>query len=215
MNCGTKLPDGAKFCYSCGTPTGSVAPLNTTTIKNIPVEHEKMLKCPNCGSSISRMDAVCAYCGAQIVEKSASSSVKEFVDRLYEIEKERENEQGSGLMKLLGVGAVMERGYGSKSFERKVSLISTFPIPNTVEEITEFIIMAANSIDVRWGKNTRQNRIFNKPGCTYYTDITLANTWINKLQQAYEKARISFPNDPMFRKIEGIYISKMKELKRL
>ena len=24
MNCGTKLPDGAKFCMNCGTPVGSV-----------------------------------------------------------------------------------------------------------------------------------------------------------------------------------------------
>ena len=216
MNCGQKLPDDANFCYKCGTPTGSANSSHIIPKSTIPVEHEKMLECPKCGSSISRMDAVCPYCGAQIINKAASSTVKEFAERLYEIEREKEVEPSTGLMKLFGMNSsAMEKGYGSKAFDRKISLISTFPIPNTVEEITEFVIMAANSIDVQFGKKTWSNRVYGKPGTTMYADVTLANTWINKLQQAYDKASIAFPNHPLYKRIEEIYVNKMKELKRL
>ena len=215
VECGTKLPDGAKFCFSCGTPvanTGTGEQDKKTNEKIIPVSQEKMFKCPNCSSSISRLDAVCPYCGAQVSDREASVSVKRFAEQLYEIEKEATEKKG--LSNLFGLGQIMEKGYGSKSFNRKISLISSFPIPNTIEEITEFVVLAANSIDVQWGKDTLQNRMYGKPGMTYYSDITLANTWINKLNQAYDKARISFPTDPRFRTIEKIYTDKMKELKR-
>lgn len=128
MNCGLKLPDGANFCYMCGTPTSNAAASRIMPKSTTPVEQEKMMECPKCGSSISRMDAICPYCGAQIINKVASSSVKEFADKLYEIERDRDNEQGTGLMKLFGMGALMEKGYGSKAFDRKISLISTFPM---------------------------------------------------------------------------------------
>ena len=171
-----------------------------------------MIKCPNCSSNISGLDAVCPYCGAPVSDREASVSVKKFAEQLYEIEKEATEKKG--LSNLFGLGQLMEKGYGSKAFNRKISLISAFPIPNTIEEITEFVVLAANSIDVQWGKDTLQNRMYGKPGMTYYSDITLANTWINKLNQAYDKARISFPTDPRFRTIEKIYNDKMKELKR-
>lgn len=216
MNCGVKLPDNAKFCYSCGTSVpvvNNIAKMSTHEDKKH-VRAEKMFACPNCGSNISRMDAICPYCGSKIVDREVAFSVKEFAEKMYEIEC-AENEKGNSILGVLGFQKAIERGYGSKTFDRKISLISTFPIPNTIEEITEFVIMAANSIDVQWGKDTFSNRMWAKPGTSYYTDITLANTWINKLQQAYEKAKIAFPHDPMFKRIEEIYSKKMKELRRL
>ena len=49
----------------------------------------------------------------------------------------------------------------------------------------------------------------------YYTEIKVATTWINKLEQAYNKASIVFPNDPVFSRIQTIYVNKMKELNRI
>lgn len=36
MNCGTKLPDGAKFCMNCGTKLGEVSPAVSSAEKKYP-----------------------------------------------------------------------------------------------------------------------------------------------------------------------------------
>ena len=36
MNCGTKLPDGAKFCMNCGTKLGEVSPTPSPAEKKYP-----------------------------------------------------------------------------------------------------------------------------------------------------------------------------------
>lgn len=211
IECGARLSDGAKFCAACGTPVSNMRASDNDS-SNIHILQEKVLKCPNCHSSISRMDAICPYCGAPISDREASTSIQRFAQQLFEIE--QDDFQKESKLDILGINKIMEQGYGSKAFNRKISLISSFPIPNTIEEITEFVILAANSIDVRWGKNTLQNRMFGGPGSSYYTNIKLANTWINKLNQAYDKAKISFRSDPMFGNIEKIYVEKMRELNR-
>ena len=207
--CGARLSDGAKFCANCGT---AVAVTHVSDNRTIRASEEKILKCPSCHSPISRVDAICPFCGAPISDREASASVQRFAQQLYEIEREDAEQKAS--FDPFGLKRLMEHGYGSKSFNRKISLISSFPIPNTIEEITEFVILSANSIDVRRGKNSFENKMYGNPGSTYYSEIKLANTWINKLNQAYDKAKISFRSDPMFPKIEKIYTEKMKELNR-
>ena len=207
--CGARLSDGAKFCANCGT---AVAVTHVSDNRTIRASEEKILKCPSCHSPISRVDAICPFCGAPISDREASASVQRFAQQLYEIEREDAEQKAS--FDPFGLKRLMEQGYGSKSFNRKISLISSFPIPNTIEEITEFVILSANSIDVRRGKNSFENKMYGNPGSTYYSEIKLANTWINKLNQAYDKAKISFRSDPMFPKIEKIYTEKMKELNR-
>lgn len=240
MNCGKKLPDEAQFCYQCGTPLGSVSPFGAKgNSSNNPslIQYETMLKCPNCGSSIGRLDAACPYCGSQIAKREASSTVRKFAEELSRIEAEavervekveKEETRPTGFWSSLTTSDSalddvvetwfeknIERAYGSKTFERKISLINAFPIPNTVEEITEFILLAIANIDVKYGKKSKKNTARGRPGTMYYTDIKLATTWVNKLEQAYSKAKLSFPNHPTFPKIRSIYENKMRELDRL
>lgn len=205
MNCGSRLIPNARFCARCGAPVpGAVAQIRGT---------EQLGKCPNCGATISRLDATCRYCGAQVINKEASYTVKQFAEELAKIEEEAYESEPKGI---LGAYAKsMTQVYGDKTFNRKISHISTFPIPNTVEEISEFVMLAIANINVEFGKKTLQNARMGRPGFTSYREVTLANTWISKLEQAYNKALISFPDDPMFQKIKGIYENKMRELKRL
>ncbi len=203
-NCGNQLTPGARFCAGCGTPvTGMVS-----------AQSEMMMKCPNCGSSISRLNATCSYCGAQIANKEASKTVKQFAEELAKIEAEApETKQARGLFS--SYAKTINRSYGDKTFDRKISLIKSFPIPNTVEEISEFVLLAVANIDVKYGKKSTFNSIYGNPGGAMYRDVTLATTWVNKLEQAYNKSQIAFPNDPIFPKIKSIYENKMRELNRL
>ena len=211
--CGAKLSAGAKFCANCGTAVViSHEQDNNMGNKIVHTSQGKILTCPRCYSAISRIDAVCPYCGAPISDREASTSVQRFAQLLFEIEKE-ESEKAP-VFDPFGLKAIMEQGHGGKALNRKISIISSFPIPNTMKEITEFVILSANSIDVRRGKNSFQNKLYGQPSSIVYSEVKLADAWINKLNQAYDKAKISFRSDPMFPKIEKIYKEKMKELNR-
>ncbi len=71
--CGTSLPDGAKFCSACGSPTGvDAAPASppkpaAPTIAPAGVQD---LKCPSCGAPIKpvfgEMVVSCDYCGGTV-----------------------------------------------------------------------------------------------------------------------------------------------------
>lgn len=224
MNCGQNLPDGAKFCGQCGTPLGHIQksePGNINRTESEKIIFETMLKCPNCGSSIGKLDAVCPYCGAQVMYREVASSVKRFSEELARIESEaaRNKANNYSLMDRLytsGYKNAMENAFGNKALERKISFINAFPIPNTVEEIAEFILLAAASIDVEFGTKSKKNTLKARRGFSYdYADVKLAKTWVNKMEQAYNKAQLSFPNHPTFLQIKKIYENKMKELNRL
>ena len=122
-NCGTKLNERAKYCFKCGQK-----------IQQSEIE-TGMVVCPNCGNKIEHHEAVCEYCGYRLVNKEASSSVKELANKLYEIDREGQLLKKGKLSDILNG----ERTKATDTTtERKITLIKNFPIPNTVEEITEF-----------------------------------------------------------------------------
>lgn len=76
--------------------------------------------------------------------------------------------------------------------EKKDELIRTFYIPNTKEDIHEFFILAMSNIKVG-GTNT--------------------NAWMVKLEQAYQKAKLSFGNAPEFQYLSQLYSKAEKQQK--
>lgn len=70
MNCGTKLPDGARFCFSCGAPcSANVSSGAPQTRKMMPDAGRTQLvaaKCTNCGAALQvnpdMKSAECPYC---------------------------------------------------------------------------------------------------------------------------------------------------------
>ena len=209
MECGTELPDGAKFCFLCGTPVGKLK----KDLPKMEVPHD-ILKCPNCSSNISSISIVCPFCGAEVASKEAPYSIKEFSRKMAELVEKEDVRKPTHQSKSLFEDRTYYSNYDEENLERKTSLIYSFPIPSSVEELTEFMIMASNSFDVKYGKNTFWNRHTAK-GAPAYDQIAMANAWISKMEQIYEKAKIQFPGDPMFKKIEEIYTKKMKEMGRL
>lgn len=226
INCGMQLHKNANFCSFCGMPINSKENNVREDLRRNETFYETMVQCPNCGSVISRLDATCRFCGAHIANKKASKTVKEFSEELMKIEESApevmdENAYGISLLSLYpkeyrrAFSKSMEKAMGNKTFEKKISLIQSFPIPNSVEEISEFILLAVASINVEYGKKSISNLLFGKQGAIYYAEVKLATSWINKMEQAYHKDEIAFPNDPAFQKIKEIYEKKMRELKRL
>ena len=215
-NCGTKLNEGARFCHGCGAAVGAVdpqpqvqTPQSAMPEKNRTERQQeyvgKILKCPNCGGVITETTAVCPECGMQITGKVALLSVQSFKEQLMTIENNRKN-------KTLGVFSLSADSVDMK----KLTLIRNFPIPNTIDDIIEFMLLAMANIDVKLSKKTAMNKYhdsFSSVESAYTIGRTISNAWVSKMEQCYKKAEITFPNEPAFQKIKRMYLEKMKELK--
>lgn len=79
VKCGAQLPDGAQFCFRCGTPVAGAAggaapsPAPTAPKPSGPVlaaAGVQELKCPSCGAPIhpafGEMIVTCDYCGGSV-----------------------------------------------------------------------------------------------------------------------------------------------------
>lgn len=166
-----------------------------------------VLKCPSCGAPISQTTAICPDCGHRITGQSAVSSVQRFSNQLMQLELRRKKD---GLGQVFGVSV-------NPADKQKLALIQSFAIPNTIDDIQEFIMLAIANIDVSLSKASLNNRYQSKMKSAE-TSLTIARTisdaWVSKLEQAYQKAKIAFPDDPAFAAIKQMVADKMKELKR-
>ena len=80
-------------------------------------------KCPHCGAEIPAFSDRCPACGSEVQGIKATSSVKELFDKINQLERSGEDKD------------VVKN--------KKITLISTFPVPNTREDLLEFLAQAA------------------------------------------------------------------------
>lgn len=214
--CGTKLDDRARFCKSCGGAinTNSQAPQkpkreqrlvgNSTERKT--VYEGNIHKCPKCGEVLESFLTVCPTCGHEIRDTKSSTSIREFALKLEAISAQKMSafEEKKSVMKMVfgkdfkGDNEAKEalRRFESQKDDEKASLIINFSVPNSKEDIMEFMILAASNIDVKQG-----------------IDDVVTRAWISKLDQVYQRAEITMSGEPDFVQIKEIYNRKKKELK--
>lgn len=113
--------------------------------------------CPQCKAAINSFVSVCPCCGHEIRGSKAVSSVMELARKLED----------------------------AKSEEQRASLIRNFPVPNTKEDILEFMIMASSNIDAR-------------------RDNTTTDAWQAKLEQSYQKATLLLEGEDL-QKVNLLY----------
>lgn len=188
-NCGIELVENAKFCQKCGFPT-RIEKLEYTQRQQEFVG--KVYKCPNCGEVLKSFEINCPACGFELRGTRASSAVKEFALKLEAIESRREYEKPHGIFAASEVHQRM-----SKTDEQKVSLIKSFSVPNSKEDMLEFMILATSSMNMRVYDSTN-------------TDISKSEkevnaAWFSKVQQVYDKAKRSYSTDSTFIEIKNLY----------
>ena len=196
-NCGSKLVDGAKFCQKCGAPVNDDN--RGPTIKRQQEFVGKIYKCPNCGEVLQSFVRNCPSCGFEIRDVSVTSSIKEFAQKIEAIELHREYEKPRG---------IFTRDYAPdwipKADEQKISLIHSFYVPNTKEDMLEFMILATSNLDTSlFGLTSTTNEKARK---------AVADAWLSKIKQVYAKAKTSYGNDNDFREIDELYHNCMAEI---
>lgn len=203
-NCGQQLMNNEKFCSQCGTPVMSTTELESSR-RNV-VYEGVLHKCPNCGEVIDSFSVQCPSCGHELRGIKNKSSVQELSSALREIETTREpekkNEQ-SGIKQYFRENFLNDQI--SSCDTKQVNLIKSFAIPNTKEDIMEFIILASSNINLKvYGFDSGSE-----------TERAISDAWLAKFEQAYRKAQLLFGGTPEFVNVQNLYEQKMKEIKRM
>jgi hypothetical protein len=96
--------------------------------------------CPNCGAQVKAMTLRCD-CGYEFTNAKAVSSVNLLYDKLNSVTLTAEEEK---TVKAAIAAPAMERLRKKMLTEKKISIISTYPVPNTKEDLLEFLSISVS-----------------------------------------------------------------------
>ena len=131
-------------------------------------------KCPNCGEVLNAFTICCDRCGYELRGVKISDSVQEFSKRLEMAEGE----------------------------QQRINLIRGFAIPNTKEDIIEFMTLAMANFDAEFY-------------VTHLGEEDVSDAWLAKIEQCYQKAKTCFKEDKIFKEIEGVYCKIFNKINKL
>lgn len=204
-NCGQQLPAEAKFCFECGKPVEATVPRGNNQRGNQRREFYdgEVIKCPRCGEILPSFTPICPTCRHELRNTTVSSAVQRLADEIAELEAKR--------MEL--VSRAPYRAFNRRlndeicAVDRSIAnVIRSFAIPNTKEDIYEFMMLASSNIDsntIYINKNSAPEQESRK---------LISDAWTAKTEQAYYKAKALFGNNPDFCVIQEIYDMKMQKV---
>lgn len=164
------------------------------------VEQEKLAedarKCPKCGHALSGLSAICPMCGYEVRNGKTANAIRELTSSIDKLEKKRNTVTDAIATKISGRSE-------NPTDEKIASLIRNFVVPNTKEDIFEFMILAAGYMDAKV--------LAGRTAAKDVADVVI-KAWDSKFRQTYEKAKLSFGSDLDFSKIQELYDKKMAEI---
>lgn len=182
-NCGHKLAESAKFCDSCGA---SVGVLVKQEGRKVAFDGE-IHKCPQCGEVVDSFVGNCPSCGYELRGVNAVSSVQKLAEKLEEIESRRSEQKWRTFFQ-----QKLNSQRISPIDKEKINVIQTFPIPNTKEDIREFLALAEANMQVT-AYGSSQEREAQK---------AVADAWKNKYDQAAKKSKLLFKDSAEYQQLE-------------
>lgn len=149
---------------------------------------------------------VCQSCGYEIRDVRSASSVRELGMKLEKISAQKMPafQEKKSVLKMFFGKDFKEEDEAKEALDRfedqkdreKASLIVNFSIPNSREDIMEFMILADSNIDTQKS-----------------VDDVVTKAWISKLDQVYRKAEISMGGHSDFLQIKEIYDNKKRKIR--
>lgn len=198
--CGSQLPKMARFCTECGA---AIDTRNyTVQTHQEGVADGDIRRCPNCGESLPSFEMWCPMCGFELRNSKPSSAVQDLSDQLAKIETDRRNTQESAAKML--VKRLTSKKDDIDPIDKSIAnIIRNFPVPNTKEDVIEFMMLASANMDDSASRsiNTKE----------YNSRKIVTEAWRVKFEQVYQKAAISFGDSDDFYHIEAIYDQKQQE----
>jgi hypothetical protein len=146
-------------------------------------------QCPNCGSSIPKSAIKCGFCGFEISKKEITGAKQ--VEQLQNALAVINNQQSSFLGDL----------DGSRSNQKRASIISTFSLPNDKENLLELFYFCDSNADAY--SNLKQ---FGNP--QIHTNRILHPAWSSKALMAYNKLKRFANEDDEIKELINTYKNK-------
>ena len=201
INCGQELPEGAKFCANCG----KAVTVENNASKRKTVYEGSLHKCPNCGEILNSFVTNCPTCGHELRDTHGVSSVRQLAIKLEQLESKRPPTRGKNIfLQTFSGGAQLQ-----SIDEQKIDLIKNFTIPNTKEDVLEFIVLAAANIDLKvYGLDSDRYKMIDP------ARRELSDAWLAKLEQADNKAEIMFGNTQEYLSMRNVYENKLNAIKK-
>lgn len=172
---------------------GKIALLNKQNEKLTSQKVGDIKKCPSCGSQVQSFSTKCSDCGHEFRNIDSSNSIKQLILKLENVEQNARNSTQSGgilggLLELVDSETAIER----RVFEAKANLISTYPIPNSKEDILEFLTLSVAQIN-----SIQIGTLIKLAGTsgTYGYKIKYKNAWVSVANSVIMKARFSMKDD--------------------
>lgn len=125
-------------------------------------------KCPNCGELLKSFETVCPTCQFELRGTQGSNSIKILAEKLEK----------------------------STSEIQKITIIKNFPVPNTKEDIFEFMFLAYSNFDAKYYVE-------------HLNEEDMSDAWLTKIEQCYQKAKFLLSASEV-EKIDEMY-SKIKK----
>ncbi len=173
-SCNNSLNGFEKFCPLCGYVIETKKKTNndnndsnkkTTNIERSKVYDGVVHKCPSCGEILKTFSAVCPSCGYELRNVEVNSNLKDFYTK-----------------------------YENMSYEKKVSFITNYPVPNSKEDIVEFM---------HYGRAQINDDYYLNP---------IEDAWRQKIENLYKKAKLSIKNEEDMKEINMVYNDLMDYL---
>ena len=179
QNCGEKLQDGAKFCGNCGIkvsetiyqPAQSMQQTDSSKQRKQFFDGE-IHKCPQCGEVLNSFSSICPVCGYELRGVATVNSIDKLLEMLN----------------------------NATSEEQKIGIVRNFPIPNTKEDILEFMFLASANFDVQYY-------------VTHINEEDVSDAWLSKIKQCYSKAKVALSQQD-FQQIENLYNQVINEIEK-
>lgn len=192
--CRKRIKFSDKFCGKCGRDLS--LPISNTNSSNSGRQnqyHGTVHKCPFCGEIVPPLKSKCPSCGNEFRDVDSSNSVQQFSQQLIRLNN-KANITTNGKNNTETELELIEK--------QKIALIQSFPIPNTKEDVVEFLVLANSNITVdSFFDHAKIKR-------------ELADAWAAKYEQAYQKACILLDDTAKLNIIHEDYIKKMDYVKK-
>lgn len=157
-------------------------------------------KCPSCGAIVIPFSAKCSDCDYYFSDIEANISIEKLFKLLTDIDSQPRKE--------FGVFETVKKVEQIKRIlEQKTELIKNYPIPNTKDDILEFLTFA---VPYARKVKTGFSSIFTmREDSNAYRDQQLGKAWKYKCEQIIMKAKFSLNEDKSGLEIINMYAQEL------
>ncbi len=156
-------------------------------------------KCPKCGQPLNSFSVVCPLCNYEIRNAKTAASISELTKEINRLNQKRNTVTEAIASKISGRNE-------NPTDEKIASLISNFVVPNSKEDIIEFMILASGNMDAKFLAGVEKE--------SAVADIVI-QAWASKFEQTFQKAKLIITEKEELSKIEDLYETKKQEIENV